>query len=181
MDAVYRAAMAMSGDRSVADDLVQAAFLKAWQRFDRFEPGSNCRAWLLRILRNTWIDRLRQRRPVDLMGPEGLDHAAAPPDVPDPPAPQDRQGWLERLDDELLVRALGELPEQWRLALFLVDVEGYSQQEAAEVLEVAVGTVKSRTSRARGLLRRRLEEFGRNPPPDVPDRRDARSGGGGEL
>ncbi len=158
MDAVYRAAVALSGRPAVAEDLLQTTYLKAWERFDQFRPGSNCRAWLLRILRNTWIDHLRR---VQLAGPavsEGLEQLAAPA-AAEAPSWRDREGWLDRLDDELLVKALAELPEDCRLALFLVDVEGYSQAEAADALDVPVGTIKSRTSRARRLLRQRLEEL----------------------
>lgn len=158
VDAVYRAAMALCGDPAVADDLAQTTYLKAWERFDRYEAGTNCRAWLMQILRNTWFDRLRKHQPVELPHENALEQLAADAESPEPPPPGDVAGYLEQMDDERLVAALGSLPEDFRLALFLVDVEEYSHEEAAEMLGVAVGTVKSRTSRARKMLRQALAE-----------------------
>jgi RNA polymerase sigma-70 factor, ECF subfamily len=164
MDAVYRAAVALCGDRAVAEDLAQATYLRAWERFDQFRPGTHCRAWLLRILRNTWIDQLRHRQVAGpAAGQEALEQVPARPEQPESPPVRDRAGWLGQFGDEALIRALAELPEELRLALFLVHLEGYSQQEAAEALEVPVGTIKSRTSRAASMLRRRLEELGHPP------------------
>jgi RNA polymerase sigma-70 factor (ECF subfamily) len=157
IDAVYRAALAMCGDPAAADDLLQATYLKAWTRFEQFQPGSNCRAWLMQIARNTWFDQLRRRQPVGLERAEALDQFPADPVAP-PPASGDLAGYLEQMDDERLVAALLRLPEPFRVALFLVDVEEHSQKEAAEMLGVAVGTVKSRTSRARRMLREALAE-----------------------
>jgi RNA polymerase sigma-70 factor (ECF subfamily) len=157
-DAVYRAAFSLCGDASLADDLLQATYLKAWERFEQFRPGTNCRAWLLRILRNAWVDHLRLRKPADSARDERLDQYPAAADGGDPPAWDDIEEHLERFGDERLVAAVLELGEEFRLALFLVDVEGYTHEEAAEVLEVAVGTVKSRTSRARRMIRERLAQ-----------------------
>jgi RNA polymerase sigma-70 factor (ECF subfamily) len=133
----------------------QATFLKAWQSFAGFVGGTNCRAWLLRILRNTWLDQVRKKAPVQLE-PESLSLIAAA-DRPDPPAgPEAIQHHLDQFADERVAAAVLALPEDFRLALFLVDVEGYSHEEAAGIMGVAGGTAKSRASRARELVRQRL-------------------------
>jgi RNA polymerase sigma-70 factor, ECF subfamily len=157
LEAVYRAAVALAGRREDADDLVQMTFAKALERFGSFRAGSNCRAWLLAILRHAWLDELRHRKVVGTVVSvdEGRLAIADPPHAPEQP-PADLQAVLDGFSDDQVRRALGELPEDQRLALLLVDVEGLSQDEAAEVLEVPAGTVKSRTSRAREALKERL-------------------------
>jgi RNA polymerase sigma-70 factor (ECF subfamily) len=158
LDAVYRVALTLSRDETDARDLTQAAFLKAMQRFEAFRPGTNIRAWLMRILRNTWIDELRHRK---VVGPavtiDELPLAAAE-ESPDPiePGQQNVAALLEAFSDEQIIAALDELPEPQRLALLLVDVEQFSHEEVAEIMDVAVGTIKSRTGRARATLRQRL-------------------------
>jgi len=163
LDALFRAATAMCGDRSQAEDLVQETFLKAFERFESFRQGTNCKAWLLRIMRNTWIDRLRHIKVVgrtysldeDLVAEESGGGRTVWSDAED---------MLENFSDEQVIRALGKLPADQRLALFLTDVEQLSQKEVAEVTGVAVGTVKSRVSRARAALKKVLglyaEEMG---------------------
>jgi RNA polymerase sigma-70 factor, ECF subfamily len=156
LQAVYRAAVALCRNRAGAEDLVQATFVKALERFASYRPDTNCRAWLLQILRNTWIDELRHRK---VVGTEvAIDDRVA---AADPPAADEMTGanardLLERFADEDVLRAISELPEDQRLTLLMVDVEGLSQDEAAEVLGVPAGTVKSRTSRARESLRLKL-------------------------
>ncbi len=138
-----------------ARDLVQRTYLKAFERFESFRPDTNCKAWLMKILRNSWIDEMRHRK---VAGPQvQLDESLVAE-----PAPVEKPVWsdagevLENFGDEHVVRALAELPEQHRLTLFLADVEEFSQEEIAEITGVAVGTVKSRTSRARAILREKL-------------------------
>ena len=152
-DAVFRAALALTGRREAAEDLTQSVFLKALRRFDSFREGTNCRAWLLRICRNTWIDELRRRKitPTEVPVDEAL---LADPREPSPS--EEPADLLDRFSDEQVIRCLLELSPEARLALLLVDVEGLSQAEAAEVLGVPVGTVKSRTSRGAAILRQRL-------------------------
>jgi RNA polymerase sigma-70 factor (ECF subfamily) len=161
LDAVYRAAYALCGRHAEAEDLLQTTFLRAWRRFDSYEPGTNCRAWLLRILRNRWVDVLRHRRVAGPTAPLPDDLAAEPPGRPEP-SWSDAEDVLKRFSDEQVIAALRELPDEQRLALFLLDVEGLTQEEVADVLEVAVGTVKSRTSRARRALRERLLDRARD-------------------
>ena len=156
LSAVYRAALVFCGQEAMAQDLAQATFLKALERFATFREGSNCKAWLFQILRNTWIDELRHRKmtgnPVQLQ--EAL--VAGPAAEPETSARPGAEDLLERFSDAQVIKALAELPEPQRLVLFLVDVEQLNHEEAAQICGVAVGTVKSRTSRARATLRERL-------------------------
>jgi RNA polymerase sigma-70 factor (ECF subfamily) len=163
LDAVYRAAVALCRHGQEAEDLVQMTYAKALERFDSFEPGSNCRAWLLQILRNTWIDELRHRKVVGTVVSidEGQPAIADPPHTQEPVWTNARDV-LENFSDDEVRRALGELPDDQRLTLFLVDVEGLSQEEAAQVTGVPAGTVKSRTSRAREALKQKLMAHARD-------------------
>ena len=163
LDAVYRAAVALCRHGQEAEDLVQMTYAKALERFDSFEPGSNCRAWLFQILRNTWIDELRHRRVVGTT----VSIEESQPAVADPPHSKEvvwtnAEDVLGNFADDDVRRALGELPDEQRLALFLVDVEGLSQDEVAGILEVPPGTVKSRTSRAREALKRKLMAYAKD-------------------
>lgn len=158
LDAVLRAATALSGRAADAQDLAQTTFLKALENFEDFKPGTSCKAWLMRILRNTWIDRLRHEKALRIGPlPEETTLSAAAPDEPPPAeAALDERKILERFSDADVLAALATLGDDQRLALLLVDVEQMDHAEVAEVLAVAVGTVKSRTSRARAALRDKL-------------------------
>jgi len=160
LDAVYRAAMALCGRSGDADDLAQETFLRAFKRFESFQAGTNCKAWLLQILRNIWIDRLRKK---NLTGrPLPLEEAiVAEQTNENDTAWSNSEDLLENFSDEHVINALRELPEDQRLTLFLIDVEQLSQNEVAEIMEVATGTVKSRTSRGRAALKRRLASHAR--------------------
>jgi RNA polymerase sigma-70 factor (ECF subfamily) len=155
LDSVFRAAVVLSGKGDLAEDLAQETFLKAWRQFGSFRPGSNCRAWLLKILRNTWIDQLRHRK---VAGPPLPIEQAVVAETPPPEETRwsNAQDILENFSDEQVIDALRLLPADQRLALFLVDVEEAPHEEAAEILGVPVGTVKSRTSRARAALKKAL-------------------------
>jgi len=160
LDAVHRAAVALCGRRDQAEDLVQTTFLKAVAHFGSFRVGTNCKAWLMRILRNTWIDGLRRGRAA---GPT----ASLADDPPAPPGPQpttwsDAHDLLENFSDEQVIRALQSLPDDQRLTLYLIDVEELGQDQVAEITGVRVGTVKSRTSRARQALRGKLLEHAKD-------------------
>ncbi len=161
LEAVCRAAYALCGGREAAEDLVQMTYLKAFEGFGSFKKGTNCKAWLTRILRNSWIDRLRHNGVVgNVVSIEEGEIAAASED--DDAVWSECEDVLERFSDEQVIKALRELPEEQRLTLFLIDVEGVSQEEAAEIMEVAVGTVKSRTSRARAVLKERLVSYAKD-------------------
>ena len=158
LDVVYRAAVAVCGQRQEADDLVQDTFLKAFEHFGSFQRGTNCKAWLLQILRNTWIDRLRRKKisghalPLEeqIIAERSHDNEIVWSNAED---------LIENFSDEQVIRALNELPEDQRLTLFLIDVEQLSQKEVAQITRVAAGTVKSRTSRGRAVLKGKLASY----------------------
>lgn len=153
-----------------ADDLAQETMVKAFKSISQFDPSSSPKAWLAAILRNTWIDRMRAAgRHGETVSVEGeeLDiadskagTAVAEADVSDPAA------LLERFSDADLIGVLKTLPEEIRWTLMLVDVEGLDHADAARILGIPAGTVKSRSHRGRQMLRERLK---------------VRAGGGSEL
>lgn len=161
LDTVYRVAVSLCRDVNFAEDLAQITFTKGLKRFGSFRKGTNIKAWLLRILHNTWIDELRHRK---VVGPVAEVEEQVVPDRPagradsDVSEVPDTQSLLERFGDEQIIDALQDLPEEQRVTLFLVDVEELTHDEAAGVLGIAVGTVKSRSSRARQMLKERLHE-----------------------
>ena len=158
LDSVYRAAVAVCRRSDEAEDLTQMTFAKALERFDTLEPGTNCKAWLFQIMRNTWIDRLRHKKVAGNVVPIEEDMVATAP-ATGQTVWSDAEDLLENFSDEQVIDALRRLPEDQRLTLFLVDVEQMDQQEVAEITGVAVGTVKSRTSRARNELRSHLLSY----------------------
>jgi RNA polymerase sigma-70 factor, ECF subfamily len=160
--AVLRTAQILSGDPDEAEDLAQETMIKAFRAIDRFQDGTDVRAWLMTILRNTRIDRLRSS-------------AASASDVSlellelDPPGPEksgealdwdairkDPQRVLSEFSDQQVIAALKRLPEDIRWTLLLADVEQMPHAEAAQVLGVPVGTIKSRVHRGRTMLRKAL-------------------------
>ncbi len=155
LDTVYRAAIAMCGDRDDAEDLTQATFLKAFERFESFEKGTNCKAWLLSILRNKWIDLMRHRNTAGqiLQIDENM---VAGQEKSNEIKYSNCEDLLANFSDEQIIKALRSLPAEQRFPLFLVDVEQLSHKDVAEIMGVPVGTVKSRTSRARAILRTKL-------------------------
>ena len=161
LDAVYRAAVALCGGRQEADDLAQETFLRAFERFESFRPGTNCKAWLLRILRNIWIDQLRRKK---LAGKELplAEQAVAEEDRENETAWSNAEDLIENFSDDQVIKALSELPEDQRLTLFLIDVEQLSQEDVARITGVATGTVKSRTSRGRAALKERLASYAKS-------------------
>jgi RNA polymerase sigma-70 factor (ECF subfamily) len=161
LDSVYRAAWTLCANAHDTEELVQATMLKALQRFDSFRTGTNCRAWLLRILKNTWFDELRHRKVVGPTVPvDGAPLEVRPP--PEPTVWSNPRDLLANFADAQIIRALRELPDELRLTLYLVDVEGLNYDEVGRIMEIPEGTIKSRTSRARESLRERLEAHARD-------------------
>ena len=158
LETVYKAAVALCGNRQEAEDLVQTTFVKALERFDLFEAGTNCKAWLLQILRNTWIDRLRRQRFIGQTFTLEEEVIAEAPHRGET-VWSNAQDLLEKFSDQQVIKALSQLPDEQRLTLFLIDVEQLSQEQVAEITDVAVGTVKSRTSRARTALKKKLISY----------------------
>lgn len=155
LTAVYQAAFGMCGHQQNAEDLVQKTFLKAWQSFHTFKEGTNCRAWLFRILRNTWIDELRRKDKQEKILPVEELSQIESADSQDFAGPTPA-AFLENFTDEQVIKALKELPEQQRLTLVLSDVEQFTQQEIADIMDVPVGTIKSRMARSRNSLKAKL-------------------------
>ena len=147
---LYRYAAMLVRDSTEAEDLVQEVYLEAWKSFHRFEPGTNCRAWLFRILFHR-LHRLR-RKLAKLSQVEGFESPAAEDNiVAEPAVPQD-------IRDEDILNALEKVPVDFREVVLMADVEEFSYKEIAETMKVPVGTVMSRLSRGRKLLRQELAE-----------------------
>jgi RNA polymerase sigma-70 factor (ECF subfamily) len=149
-DGLYNTARRLTGDDDAAEELVQETYARAVAGLDGFVPGSNLRAWMFRILRNAHIDQLRRRR---------ADPTTREVEVTDE-VPGPDPGALARLGAREVEAALAELPVASR-EVILLDLEGLTEAETAEVLGVPVGTVKSRLSRARAALRERLKDHAR--------------------
>jgi len=158
LDSVYRAAVAVCRRSDEAEDLTQMTFVKALEKFDTLQPGTNCKAWLFQIMRNLWIDRLRHSKVAGNTVPIEEDLVATPPES-ESTVWSDAKDLLDNFSDAQVIDALRRLPEDQRLTLFLVDVEQLDQQAVAGITGVAVGTVKSRTSRARNALKHHLLSY----------------------
>ncbi|MPZ14573.1 MAG: sigma-70 family RNA polymerase sigma factor [Chloroflexi bacterium] len=169
VDALYRTALRLTRNAADAEDLVQETYLRAFRFRDRFAAGSNLRAWLFKILTNTAISRFRHtsREAADTSLNEIEEfelyaHAADVRDVAEESAEDVALGVLLDID---VRNALEGLPEPFRMAVVLSDVEGFSYKEIAEMLEVPLGTVMSRLFRGRRMLRDRLDEYARSAAP----------------
>ncbi len=161
LDALYGAALRYTRDPRDAEDLVQDAFLAAYRFYDRFEPGSNCKAWLFKILTNTFINKYRRKvREREIR--EQLVEEEAPSLISEASreALRDPERFLQRgvLSDDVR-RALDGVPSDYRMAVVLCDLEDFSYKEIAEILDCPVGTVMSRLHRGRRLLQRALREY----------------------
>ena len=149
---IFRAALRMVGDNARAEDVAQEVYLQAWQSFQRFEPGTNCHAWLFKILfhcvnhdRRKWL-RFRLMHESDVDTEANLVHIEPIP---------------ERLTDNDILGALDRLPSDYRAIVLIVDVEEFSYKDASQILSIPLGTVMSRLSRGRKLLREQLGEVAR--------------------
>jgi RNA polymerase sigma-70 factor (ECF subfamily) len=157
---VLRLAQILTGNAAEAEDLAQETLLKAFKAILTLTDGSNPKAWLMRILRNARIDRLRAARPsaghlsLDELELDPPDNRPEAPDVH--PGLHDPQEVLNAFSDQQMILALQDLPEDIRWTLLLVDVEGMDHKDAAELLDVPLGTIKSRTHRGRAMLRKTL-------------------------
>ncbi len=156
---LYAAALRMTRDPTDAEDLVQDTYLRAFRGFSGFTEGTNLKAWLYRILTNSFINtyRKKQRQPQTVEGPDDMDEwylfdklggrnveLSAETEV------------LDRIPDEAVKGALESLPENFRLPVLLADVEGFSYKEIAEIMDTPIGTVMSRLHRGRKALQKAL-------------------------
>jgi RNA polymerase sigma-70 factor (ECF subfamily) len=164
LDSLYGAALRMTRNPADAEDLLQDTYLRAYRGFAGFKEGTNLKAWLYRILTNSFINtyRKRQREPQMVEGPDDVEEWYL----------YDRLGGrsveesaedevLDRMPDEDVKRALESLPENFRLPVLLADVEGFSYKEIAEIMDTPIGTVMSRLHRGRKALERALWETAR--------------------
>ena len=161
MPALYSAALRMTRNPSDAEDLVQETYLKAYRSYATFAEGTNLRAWLYRILTNTYINNYRaaKRRPevTDVEDVEDLylyKRMSAPGGIRAGRSAEDEA--LDTFTDDVVKTALEELPEAFRMAVLLADVEGFSYKEISEITDVPIGTVMSRIHRGRRALQKTL-------------------------
>lgn len=165
LDALYGAAYRLTRNARDAEDLVQDSLLRAYRFWGSFQQDSNCKAWLLRIVTNTFINEYQRRK----RSREILDAANAEQNVTDGilvhAAADDKQtperAMLQRSVSDDVQRALDQLPDDFRTAVILCDMQGLSYKEIADIMNCPVGTVMSRLSRGRTLLARELREFAR--------------------
>lgn len=165
MDQLYAAAMRMTRNPADAGDLVQESYAKAYAAFAQFEQGTNLKAWLYRILTNTFINSYRknQRQPyqsaIDELEDWQLGSAESLTQGRSTRSAEAEA--IDHLPDSDVKEALQSIPEDFRLAVYLADVEGFAYQEIADIMKTPVGTVMSRLHRGRRLLRERLADYAR--------------------
>jgi RNA polymerase sigma-70 factor (ECF subfamily) len=146
---LFRTALRITGERGQAEDVIQELYLQAWRSYDRFEAGTNCRAWLYKILFHCVSHHRRKwfRFPLLKEKEEFLAANLAQPD-----------SVAEHVTDGEILKALDEIPAEFRSVVLLADVEEFSYKEVAGILSIPIGTVMSRLSRGRALLRKRLAQ-----------------------
>ncbi len=165
LDAVYRFALRLAGAGDPAEDLVQETFLRAWRSFGQYSPGTRAKSWLFTICRNVFLRQVeRGQRQSEIIEKEAPRSDAGAGDMANPlwseASETDPEGrfFHEIVDDQVLA-AIDALPEEYRTAVVLSDLEGLNYQEIADLMEVPVGTVKSRLFRGRRRLQKELYDY----------------------
>jgi RNA polymerase sigma-70 factor, ECF subfamily len=161
MGQLYPAALRMTRNPSDAEDLVQETFAKAYTGFHQFQQGTNLRAWLHRILSNTFINgyRKKRREPLqDLSGDFQEEWQVGSDPLVLPVASAEAEA-IERLADSDILQALRELPDEFKVAIYLADIEGYPYREISEIMGIPLGTVMSRLHRGRAKVRKKLAGY----------------------
>lgn len=171
MDNLYNLALRMTRNPGDAEDLVQETYLKAFRYFHHFQPGTNARAWIMKILTNTFRTKYRksQKEPIqiDIENVENfflvdeLKSQFQPANKSEIRKSEDITETLKAYVSDDIIQALDSIPEQFRMAVLLSDVERFNYQEIADILGASIGTVKSRIFRGRKLLQKQLYEFAR--------------------
>ncbi|HKI77691.1 MAG TPA: sigma-70 family RNA polymerase sigma factor [Ignavibacteriaceae bacterium] len=160
MDSLYNFALKMTGDSDDASDLIQETYLKSFRFFDKFEKGTNCKAWLFRIMKNTYINTYRKRA----KEPDKVDYEEIENFYESIKSSYSDASHLEKelydnlLDDEIS-QAISSLPEDFRTVVILCDIEGLSYEEIADFIDCPIGTVRSRLHRARKILFTKLYKY----------------------
>lgn len=162
MAALYTFAVRMTRDEDDASDLVQETYLKAYRFFDKFERGTNCKAWLFRILKNSYINRFRKSS----KAPDTVEYDVIEEfyetirDSSVETSVLEEQMFAQALDDEVST-ALNRLPDEFRTVIILCDIENFTYEEIAEFIDCPIGTVRSRLHRARKILASQLASYAR--------------------
>jgi len=166
VDALYNTAYRMTRNAEDAEDLVQEAYLKAYKYYDKFEEGTNFKAWLFKIMKNTFINNYRKKQ----QAPPQSDFADIEESFETQVSEEAGQKKIKNPEEELLQdvldedvqRAIDELPPDYRMVVLLADLENFSYKEIAEILDVPVGTVMSRLYRGRRLLEKVMLDYARD-------------------
>lgn len=160
INSLYNFAFRLSLDEDDANDLVQDTYLKAYRFFDSYQPGTNAKAWLFRILKNTFINEFRRKSKqpakVDYQEVESYYNSD---DVDENHTTDLRSETVQELLGDEVAKALNEIDVDFRTVIVLCDIEGFTYEEMAKILDIPIGTVRSRLHRARNLLKDRLVEY----------------------
>ncbi|MCF8243398.1 MAG: sigma-70 family RNA polymerase sigma factor [Melioribacteraceae bacterium] len=163
IDALYNFALKMTGSEDDADDLVQETYLKAFRFFDKFEKGTNCKAWLFSILKNSFINEYRkvskQPNKVDYDDIQNFYENIKSSDVKTQHYEED--SFANFLDDDIS-KAISDLPDDFRTVIILSDIEGFTYEEIADFVDCPIGTVRSRLHRARKMLYAKLYDYAKD-------------------
>lgn len=171
LDAMYNFALRLTADPNDAEDLVQDTIVKAYRFFDSYEKGTNAKAWLFRILKNSYINtyRKKSKKPNQVDYDEVATFYETIRDERTDTSDLEDRMFRELIDDHIS-KALDQLPEDFRTVVLLCDVEGFTYEEIANMLDVPIGTIRSRLHRGRNLLRSELLEYAERKGFDVEDK-----------